>query len=1546
VSKIDERIVEMSFENSKFESGISQSSKSLAEFNSALEKSGSSSGLSHLGGAVDTVHAKFTAFAAMAAGALAEIGAQAVHLGESLITALAITPVTDGFNEYELKLNAIRTILASAHTKEGLPVTLEMVNEQLELLNEYSDQTIYSFSDMTQNIGKFTNAGVDLETAVQAIKGIANAAALSGSNANEASRAMYNFAQALSAGYVKLIDWKSIETANMATVAFKEALLEAAVEAGTLEKAADGMYKVLSTNNMGKTMDGTISATRYFNDSLQYQWMTTEALTTALQWYSDETTEIGQKATEAATKIRTFSQLIDTTKEALGSGWATSFEAIFGDFDQATEMWTRFGNEIDAVVKASSKARNDILYDWQDLGGRTAIIEGIIAAWEGLKSILGPIREAFANVFPPVTGEMLADISKKFQELMEGLKIGPTTANMIRTAFEGLFTIIKAGADVVIFGASAFFKLLDALSPIGEAILKGASLVGEGIKIIADAINGVTIDLTSFKESLKETFQPLMDTIQPAIDWLYTKLKELRDVIGEAWRTEGFAGFLALLNGLLHGGIAVGFIEFVENLVEISGSAGGLIEGISGIFSGLRSSLETFQNTLKAKVLIEIAAALAILTVSIVALSMVDADKLRNATVAMAALATELSISFGLLQKTLAGTKLKLIGLELIEFAASLAILADALADIANIPADRLADSILALSVMLGSMIGVAKLLSGTKGFQAAAISLIEMGVAINLIVVAMKPLSELNVEQLNNGLLTIGSIATGMLVFTAVMAKIGNGASLIAAGAGLILVATACVEMSVAINMLGNISWPNLVTGIIGLGTGLIVIVDMAIKLTTSANPAALLAASAALVIMGAAILEMATTLMLLGGMSLDSLVKSLGAFAAGMLVMTEALIRTSNPAVLAGAAAMLVMAASSLVLATAMGTMALISWEGIAKGLVTLALAFVEMGVAAIVLSSLIGPILALAAALALFGVAALAVGAGINLLGTGLISLSAGGVAAIGMLVVAISEIAALIPEVLYKIAEGIVAMAYVITAGAPAIAEAIVAVIVSCVQIMQGELPLFTETLLSFLTDLLTQLAARAPELVAAAFLLIDAFLEGLAANMQQITEYGIAMVVELLAGIAEKIPDMGKAGTDIVVSFLQTIAEQAPRIVDAGLKMIISFINGMADAIRENTPLLIDALLNLCTAFMDGILDYFGISGSTSTESESWGKAILDGLISAITNHSLVLDALKVLGAAMIDAFCKLFGINSPSTVAEGWGKDVIAGLIQGLDGKVSDLLAKVQEFVQKMITTVTEKYGEFKTTAGEVMSNFIQGITGKVEEVYQSVRSFVAQCVSEIGQKYESFKSAGANLVQGFIEGIGSWISRAATKAAELAKSALSAAEAALGEKSPSKEFARIGAYCSIGMANGISEYAGTVEDATTEMAKSSLNVMSDTMSKLSDEMSNIDATPTITPVLDLSNVKSGVNTLSGMLDSTQSYALAQSISRQSELGSSIQNGSNLSGNGETTIVNKFDMTGLTIRSEADIDEIARKLLLKQQSAMRGRGVRSVSSYI
>lgn len=362
---VDERVVSMQFDNKNFESNVQTSLSTLDKLKRSLNMDGASKGLekvntaaknvnmSGLSGAVETVHAKFSALEVVGVTALANITNSAVNAGKRIISSLTIEPVKTGFQEYELKMDSVRTIMAS--TGESV----DIVNKYLEELNKYSDQTIYSFSDMTQNIGKFTNAGVKLEDAVLAIKGISNEAAVSGANANEASRAMYNFAQALSAGHVKLIDWKSIENANMATKEFKEQLIQTAVELGTVVKVGD-KYKSTTTDANGKVSE-LFTSTSMFNDSLSAQWMTTDVLVKTLGNYADSTTKIGKKAYAAAQDVTKFTQMMDVLKETAQSGWARTWELLFGDINKAKAIFTPLTNFLSDIIDKISDFRNNLL---------------------------------------------------------------------------------------------------------------------------------------------------------------------------------------------------------------------------------------------------------------------------------------------------------------------------------------------------------------------------------------------------------------------------------------------------------------------------------------------------------------------------------------------------------------------------------------------------------------------------------------------------------------------------------------------------------------------------------------------------------------------------------------------------------------------------------------------------------------------------------------------------------------------------------------------------------------------------------------------------------------------------------------------------------------------------------------------------------------------------------------------------------------------------------------------------------------------------------
>lgn len=390
---IDQKVVEMRFDNKHFEAHTRETMSTLDKLKQKLNLTGASKGLenintsankvnmSGMSNALDTVHSKFSALEVMGVTALANITNSAVNAGKRIVSALTIDPVKTGFQEYETQLNAVQTILANVKHKGK---TLEDVNGALDELNKYADQTIYNFTEMTKNIGLFTNAGVGLDESVSAIKGFSNAAAMSGADATRTAGAMYQLSQAMSAGVVKLMDWRSLTTANIAGERFQETIIETAKVHGI---NVDAMIKK-EGNFQATLQDGWLTAD-LMAEALNHYTLSRETMTEAEQeaakaqmkanGYTEEQIEklfdLGTEATNAATKVKSFTQLFDVLKESAQSGWAKTWQIIIGDFEEAKALFTPLANFLTGVIDRMSDARNRLLEGALSHNPFTALLE-------------------------------------------------------------------------------------------------------------------------------------------------------------------------------------------------------------------------------------------------------------------------------------------------------------------------------------------------------------------------------------------------------------------------------------------------------------------------------------------------------------------------------------------------------------------------------------------------------------------------------------------------------------------------------------------------------------------------------------------------------------------------------------------------------------------------------------------------------------------------------------------------------------------------------------------------------------------------------------------------------------------------------------------------------------------------------------------------------------------------------------------------------------------------------------------------------------------
>lgn len=541
---VDNRVVEMQFDNKQFESGVHTTLDSLKKLREGLKLGNAVKGFDELDHAskkvsfnslinsADIVTKRLSTLGIIGMTALQNITNSAITTGKRIMSALTIDPVKSGFQEYETQINAVQTILANTESKGS---TLKDVNAALDELNHYADMTIYNFTEMTRNIGTFTAAGVDLDTSVAAIKGIANLAAVSGSTSQQASVAMYQLSQALASGTVKLMDWNSVVNAGMGGRVFQDALKETA-------------------RVHGIAIDAMIDKEGSFRETLKDGWLTSEVLTETLSKFTGDLTEsqlksmgytdeqiagivkMGQTASDAATKVKTFSQLFDTLKEAAQSGWTESWETIIGDFDQAKTTLTKVSDTLGAIIQASSDARNNLLKG--ALGGRTVTAE----QFDQLLKESGIGYKALTQMLKNAAREHGIDIDQMILDngnFRDSLKEQWLTADILEESMKKLGTTTSdytvAAGDTLSAIAQKCGITVEELAKLNDISDVNVINVGQVLKI-SDALE-TSIDLTDKQQS---SFKNLIDTLNGP-----TGRDKLIESISNAW-----SGLTTILNSV------------------------------------------------------------------------------------------------------------------------------------------------------------------------------------------------------------------------------------------------------------------------------------------------------------------------------------------------------------------------------------------------------------------------------------------------------------------------------------------------------------------------------------------------------------------------------------------------------------------------------------------------------------------------------------------------------------------------------------------------------------------------------------------------------------------------------------------------------------------------------------------------------------------------------------------------------------------------------------------------------------------------------------
>lgn len=1561
---IDERIVEMRFDNRQFEQNVQTSLSTLDKLKRGLDLDNAAKSLDGLGDAakrcdmsvlgksVETVQAKFSAFQVVAMTTLSNITNSAVNTGKRLVSALTIDPIKTGFQEYETQIGAVQTILANTQ-HEG--TNLQQVNRALDELNTYADKTIYNFTEMTRNIGTFTAAGVNLRTSVDSIKGIANLAAISGSTSQQASTAMYQLSQALAAGKVSLMDWNSVVNAGMGGKVFQDALVRTSELLGTGAQNAINVY-------------GS------FRESLtKGEWLTTEVLTETLKQFAGAYSEadliqqgfseaqardiaqMAKTAEDAATKVKTFTQLWDTLKESAQSGWTTTWEILVGDFEEAKEVLTEVSDAIGGVISETSQARNELLSGglssgWKQLldqgiadeggfiesiqevaresgdafdklvadsesfsdalkqgltdgvvssetltqavhnlrekmtgmsqeerkaagytaemieqiealdkglqngsvsmeeftekilrpSGRENLIQAVWNAAKGLVSVITPIKDAFREIFPPATADQLYSLTETLRSFSERLTLSDETADKLGCTFKGLFSVL----DLVRQGALAIFNALaplgsgagsladgiltitagigDFLVGINEAAKQGeffgtvAQTVASALEFVVSGIERLTGFLAdAFAAPGLESFQALLGRIQTRIGQVIDAVSGLGGGVSDAADTmdsalenskflqmlqtifngaktlvsgiigvfgglagalveslsnANFSGVIDLLNGVSLGAIALGIKKFLDSFREVTDSVGSIKEGVIGILDGVKGCFQAWQNDVNAKALLKIAAAVAVLSASILTISLIDSEKLTASLGAITVLFTELMAAmavFGKLDLNVRGTMKR--STAMIALSSSVLILASALKSIATLEPEQMAAGLAGIAGLMAALVAAAKVLgSGSSSIIKGSAQMVVFAAAIKILASACADLAQLDLAGLAKGLIGVGVLlaevslfmnaakfsgrsvvtASGVLVLAGAMkvlasackdfAQMGVGElvkGLSAIGAvlleitaftklagsakGLITTGAAMIEIGAAMKIFasamadfGRMSLAEIGKGLLAMG-GALAEVAVAMRFM----PRNMVTMGAGLIAVGAALNIIADAMRSMGGMSWEAVAKSLVTMGGALAELAVGLNFMNGT--LGGSAAMLVAAAALAVLTPVLVTLGSMSWEAIAKGLVTVAGAFAVIGTAGALLTPLLPTILGLGGAFALIGVGVAGVGAGLLLVGTGLsaiavgitalaTSLGAGVAIIVAGLTSIITGIAALIPAIAEKLGEAVVAFAQVITNGAPAIGEAVKTLVLTMVDVLVECVPAIAEGALELVAGVLDALVAYTPQIVDSIMQFLIAVIDGLARNMPTLIQSVVDLLMSFFSGIVSALGSIdtdallkGIAGIGLLSGIMVALGALAGLIPSAmvgvlGLGVVIAElaivlaavgalaqIPGLEWLISEGGQLL-QTIGNAIGGFIGGIVGGFmsGVSGS-------FPQIGMD-LAAFMTNIQPFIDGARGIDPAMLEGVKALTGAIMLITAA-----DLLEGLTSWLTGGSS-------------LSTFAEELVPF----GEAMKKFSHSITG------------------------------------------------------------------------------------------------------------------------------------------------------------------------------------------------------------------------------------------
>jgi tape measure domain-containing protein len=1419
---------------------------------SEIEGAASRVNLGGITSALENVTSKFSIIQGAAAVAFGNIASKAAMVGGQVVKSLTISPVMAGFQNYETQINAVQTIMANTglEGKKGLGT----VQKSLDELNTYANQTVYNFSEMAKNIGTFTAAGVDLKTATASIKGIANLAALSGSNSQQASTAMYQLSQAIAAGKVGLQDWNSVVNAGMGGAVFQKALMQTGVAMGTVKKGAVEIDKA--------TGKATINGESFRNSIMAkpgtQSWLTSKVLTTTLKNFTGDMSKAqlqqegftedqikniqkqAKAAVGAATNIKTVTQLMDALKEEVATAWGAIFKTIFGNIFDATKVFSSLHVAAENALTGPIYALNKTLQGWSKLGGRTTLIRGLKQMVTDLKLLIKPIQGAFRDIFPPATAKSLLTMTQHFATLMKRLQPTVQTATNLHKTFRGLFALLHIGVTIVKDLIGVITHLLGSVGSHAGGFLQLTGGLGTFLFVA---------DKTLTKGgALKKFFDGLYNVLRKPMELIGKLTSGLSHLFGGAagGKVAGNMGAIKdaadPLTGALHRlkGAWDGLVKLFEqakNLVspwldKIGHELSRIGDVIKNAFSGenLGRTTSLIQTAFLGGIFLAIRKAI-----------FGGVTELGGAVKGLTGVLKGVQGVLGGMTKQLEVMQQKVKAQILVEIATAVGILAAAAFVLSTIQPAKLAKAMTAIAVGLGELMGSMKIMTGGLGktgiakLPVIAGSLIAMSTAVLILSGAMKVMATMSWDQLARGMAGIGG---GLGIIARTMALMPKGRSMLIQAAGITVVAGALNILAVAMKIFATMSWGQLAKGLAGvfgslaaLVVPLAVLVDIGPGLLLTAP--ALLGISAAMVMLGVALKKF-------GSMSLKQLVIGLFGFTASLLLLSEAMWAfPPGPYLIMQAAGLAITVAALEGLAIALAMFGGMSVAQLAKGIIGmgLALGVLAVGLGALGLSveifggggvlalmgaaaalAVLGPAIGfigqlsimtiikglagIAAVLALLAVAGVLAAPGIEALGLALIPWAV----AMGFAAAATFLFAEALALMGGKGAKGVGVMIAAFTGFVlllPKFILGIVRGLIDTVGAIADMLPKVIGALDKILTTVIAFIIREAPKLALAIGALVVAISKIISDNAPKLMQTGIFLLETLLSGIMRNIGRVTNQVATIVERFLHALAGQAPALVQAGAAFLIAWITG----IGNNASRVVGAGIRAVTKFILGV--------------------------------ARALPRLYTLGLRVVIEF--LGGIAKNIGQAFIHGAHMLLRFLKGIASVVPQVIRQAVEIAGRFVRSIARGLVRLADVGAQAIINFLNGMARVIRHRAPEIRK------------------AGWNLASALIEGLtggfGDLWHKVTGKVTELAHHLPHWFRKLWGIKSPSTVFREIGKFAMDGLAQGLGD-SSVVDKAAETSGHGAIRAMKKTMANVPGLLDGINTSPTITPVLDLSQVE------------------------------------------------------------------------------------------